>query len=77
MNAKEIAEFMAERFKPNGISMDSPFEYTPMNPDSLDGCYVVAKTWRQHLIEHYMEDAEAFLFLLESKRLEIKTKPLE
>ena len=72
MNNRDIAEFMAERFKPAGVSMDTPYSYR----EAGNGFYVVEKTWGQHLIEQYMEDADAFLFLLESKRLQITEKPL-
>lgn len=73
MDALTIAEFMAERFKPNGVSMDDIYDYRPVG----NGLFMVNKTWRQHLIEQYLEDAQAFLLLLESNRLEISPKPLE
>lgn len=73
MNIRDIAEFMAERFKPNGVSMDDPYSYRQVG----NGLYQVDKTWRQHLVEQYTEDAEAFMLLLEMNRLEIREKPLE
>ena len=73
MTDREIAEFLAERFRPSHISnLDEAYSFKHIN----NGYYVVDRTWRQHLIEQYMDDAQAFLLLLETNRLEIREKPV-
>lgn len=73
MKVYDIAEFMAERFKPNGANMDDPFSYKSIGA----GVFVIEKTLGQHLIEQYTEDAEALLLWLDSKGLEIKEKAIQ
>ena len=72
MNVRDIAEFMAARFMPVNIRPDDVHSYKQIG----DRLYTVDKTWGEFLVEQYMEDAQAFLYMLESKRLQITEMPL-
>lgn len=62
-----ITKFMALRFMPEDKEPDEPYNFKPDG----HGKYIVERTWEQHLMESYKEDADALVEYLSTQGVDI------